>query len=166
MFAMRANKLYELYRAFDSLEAIPLAQRQTLEKSIFQMPLSDVWQRTHEFFSQRDPIQLQRAKDNPKHKMALVFRWYLGLSSRWANQGDPMRQVDYQIWCGPAMGAFNEWARGSALEDPANRRVVDVAENLLHGAAIVTRLNQLRCQGVQLPSEFARVEPRLQAELQ
>ncbi len=25
---------------------------------------------------------------DPKHKMALVFRWYLGLSSRWANAGD------------------------------------------------------------------------------
>ena len=50
--------------------------------------------------------------------MALVFRWYLGLSSRWANAGEAGRQLDYQVWCGPAMGAFNEWAKGSFLEAP------------------------------------------------
>ncbi len=44
--------------------------------------------------------------------MALVFRWYLGQSSRWANAGEPTRKVDYQVWCGPAMGAFNEWTQG------------------------------------------------------
>src|SRR5438552_1506171 len=59
--------------------------------------------------------------------MALTFRWYLGLSSRWANAGEPTRQVDYQVWCGPAMGAFNEWAKGSFLERPEKRRVVTVA---------------------------------------
>ena len=56
--------------------------------------------------------------------MALVFRWYLGLSSRWANAGEPTRKVDYQVWCGPAMGAFNEWTKGSFLEHrTAQRRV-------------------------------------------
>jgi trans-AT polyketide synthase, acyltransferase and oxidoreductase domains len=44
--------------------------------------------------------------------MALVFRWYLGQSPVWANQGDADRKIDYQIWCGPAMGAFNEWVQG------------------------------------------------------
>ena len=53
--------------------------------------------------------------------MALVFRWYLGQSSSWANAGEPSRTVDYQIWCGPAMAAFNEWVRGSFLEQPENR---------------------------------------------
>ncbi len=48
-----------------------------------------------------------------------MFRWYLGLSSRWANAGEAGRQLDYQVWCGPAMGAFNEWAKGSFLEAAA-----------------------------------------------
>ena len=59
--------------------------------------------------------------------MALVFRWYLGQSSHWANAGDPARAVDYQVWCGPAMAAFNEWVRGSFLERPEERRVATVA---------------------------------------
>jgi len=45
--------------------------------------------------------------------MALVFRWYLGNGSRWAVEGTPDRVQDYQIWCGPAMGAFNRWVQGS-----------------------------------------------------
>ena len=67
--------------------------------------------------------------------MALVFRSYLGLSSRWANAGEATRTMDYQVWCGPAMGAFNEWTRGSYLEQPQQRSVVVVAHNLLVGAA-------------------------------
>ena len=86
--------------------------------------------------------------------MALVFRWYLGLSSRWANAGDPTRTLDYQVWCGPAMGAFNEWARGSYLEHPTNRTVVTVALNLLYGAAVALRQAQLRSQGVGLRGLF------------
>jgi hypothetical protein len=91
--------------------------------------------------------------------MALVFRWYLGLSSRWANAGEPTRQADYQIWCGPAMGAFNEWTRGSHFERAENRRVADVGRALLHGAAIQTRISFLRAQGVEVPPAAAVVAP-------
>jgi hypothetical protein len=85
-----------------------------------------------------DTVQAERAARDPKHRMALVFRWYLGLSSRWANAGEPSRRVDYQVWCGPAMGAFNEWTRGSYLQDWRNRRVADVARNLLWGRCVCT----------------------------
>ena len=96
------------------------------------------------------PSQVPRAESDAKHKMALVFRWYLGLSSRWANAGEPSRRLDYQVWCGPAMGAFNEWAKGSFLEQPRNRRVVTVAFNILYGAAVLLRLQTLRSQGFPL----------------
>jgi hypothetical protein len=75
--------------------------------------------------------------------MALVFRWYLGLSSRWSNTGEDGREMDYQIWCGPAMGAFNDWVRGTYLEHPENRRVVDVANHILQGAAYLNRVRML-----------------------
>ena len=157
MFAMRAAKLYELYRAYPSLDAIPAAERATIEKTIFRAPLADIWAETAAFWRERDPAQVERAGREPRHKMALVFRWYLGLSSRWANAGDPGRKVDYQVWCGPSMGAFNEWTRGTILEDWRNRKVVAVAERLMHGAAVLTRLHFLRCQGVEVPAEWGRV---------
>jgi trans-AT polyketide synthase/acyltransferase/oxidoreductase domain-containing protein len=87
--------------------------------------------------------------------MALVFRWYLGQSSRWANAGEPSRRMDYQIWCGPAMGAFNEWTKGTDLAKPENRRVATVANRLLHGAAVMQRLNMLRCQGFPVSAELS-----------
>ncbi len=159
MFAMRAAKLYELYRAYPSLEEIPPAERGPLEKNLFLAPLEQIWAQTRDFFQQRDPAQIARAEKDGRHRMALVFRWYLGLSSRWANAGEPTRKVDYQVWCGPAMGAFNEWARGSFLEQPRNRRVVTVAHNLLYGAAVLTRLHVLRCQGAAVSPEWSHLQP-------
>ncbi len=156
MFALRARKLYELYRTYPSLEAIPTAERSQLEKTLFRATFDEIWEQTQAFWKSRDPAQLERAAQEPKHRMSLVFRWYLGLSSRWANAGDPTRKVDYQVWCGPAMGAFNEWTRGSYLEDWRNRRVVTVARNLLYGACVLTRQAILRLQGVEVD---ARVGP-------
>ena len=165
MFAMRASKLYELYRAHGSVDEIPAAEREKLEKTVFRATLDEIWHQTEAFFRERDPRQIERAAKNPKHKMALVFRWYLGQSSNWANAGDVDRVMDYQVWCGPAMGAFNEWAQGSCLEPVEQRRVADVARNLLYGAAVLQRANALRAQGVSLPPEAARVRPVTQDRL-
>jgi hypothetical protein len=107
----------------------------------------------HAFWSQRDPGQLERAGADARHRMALLMRSYLGRSSRWAIDGDQARRADYQIWCGPAMGAFNEWAAGSFLADPSRRTVGQVAANLLEGAAAITRAQQLRAAGIGMPSE-------------
>ena len=159
MFPMRAAKLYELYRAYPSWEAIPAADRVLVEKTHLRTTFEDVWTQTREFFQRRDPTQLARAEADAKLRMALVFRWYLGLSSRWANAGESSRQLDYQVWCGPSMGAFNEWAKGSPLEPPAGRTVVAVARNLLYGACVVLRRAALRQQGVNLPDECFPLRP-------
>ncbi|MEZ4744177.1 MAG: hypothetical protein R3B45_17290 [Bdellovibrionota bacterium] len=47
--------------------------------------------------------------------------------------------MDFQIWCGPAMGAFNEWVKGSFLENPEERMVKVVSLNILIGAAVILR---------------------------
>jgi PfaD family protein len=159
MFPMRAAKLYDIYRSCGSLEEIPTAEREKLEKTLFRAPLADIWQETRAYFLKRDPIQAQRCAHDPKHRMALVFRWYLGQAAHWAKEGEPSRRIDYQVWCGPAMGAFNEWVAGSVLESPQQRKVVTVALNILFGAAVLTRANFLRCQGVNLPQEAVAAKP-------
>jgi PfaD family protein len=159
MFAIRAEKLYKLYRAFDSIDALPADEREKLETTVFRAPLTSVWEQTRSYFTDRDPRQVERAERDPKYKLALVFRWYLGQSPVWANQGDAARKIDYQIWCGPAMGAFNEWTRGSFLEHPANRRVVTLAMNILFGAAVLMRANQYRQQGGKIDVGSALVIP-------
>jgi PfaD family protein len=159
MFPMRAARLYELYRTYGSLAEIPPADRSTLEKTIFRLPLDTVWQQTRAFFQERDPSQLERAARDPKHQMALVFRWYLGQSSAWANAGEPSRAVDYQVWCGPAMAAFNEWVKGSILEPPGNRQAALAALNILYGAAVLTRARALAGQGIALPPGTPKLAP-------
>ncbi len=160
LFATRANKLYDVYREYPSLEAIPQSVCAELEKSHFHAPLADVWRETEAFWKAREPAELDRAMSDPKHRMALLFRWYLGKSSRWAIAGEASRRADFQIWCGPAMGAFNVWAKGSFLEDPAQRSVVQIALNLLEGAAVATRAQQLRTFGVSVPAAAAAFKPR------
>lgn len=160
LFGARANKLYEVYSKYDSLESIPSAEREKLETQIFLNPLPAIWELTEKFFRERGPDQLARAQQNPKYRMALVFRWYLGLSSRWAIAGESTRQQDYQIWCGPAMGAFNSWVSGSFLEPLAARTVGQIGLNLLEGAAIITRAQQLRAMGFVLPPEAFSYSPR------
>ncbi|MDW8226216.1 MAG: PfaD family polyunsaturated fatty acid/polyketide biosynthesis protein [Anaerolineales bacterium] len=153
MFAMRAQKLYELYTRYNAWEEIPAEEREKLEKTIFKRDFESIWRDTVEFFRERDPRQIERGEKNPKDKMALVFRWYLGLSSRWAIQGEDGREMDYQVWAGPAMGAFNAWVKGTPLEQPSNRRVVEVAHALLNGCAYLMRVRLLELQGVRLPPE-------------
>jgi PfaD family protein len=159
MFPMRAAKLYELYRNCSGLDDLPPAERDKLEKSLFHAPVEQIWQETRAYFLRRDPRQVERGDRDPRHRMALVFRWYLGQGAHWAKEGEPSRRMDYQVWCGPAMGAFNEWAAGSFLESPSRRTVTTVALNILYGAAVMTRVTALRYQGVVLPPEILPAGP-------
>ncbi|MDH4205159.1 MAG: PfaD family polyunsaturated fatty acid/polyketide biosynthesis protein [Desulfobacteraceae bacterium] len=152
MFPLRAAKLYDLYSSHDRYESISEKQRSLLERDFFRCSFQEEWEQTKAYFTRHDPKQIERAEKDPKHKMALVFRSYLGQSSNWANSGDPSRKIDYQIWCGPAMGAFNQWVKGSFLQPPENRNTVTVAMNLLYGAAVLTRVNWLKHQGAVLPA--------------
>jgi PfaD family protein len=167
LFPMRARRLYELYRRHASLDELPPVERERLEGQFFGRSLETVWEETAAYFAERDPEQIRRAADDPKRRMALVFRWYLGLASRWANTGEPGRELDYQIWCGPSMGAFNDWARGSVFETPDGRRATDVGRALMDGAAYLTRILQLETQGVRVAASLrtapAEVEPNVRA---
>lgn len=161
LFANRAKKLYELYRSHRSLEDIAGPDRGRLEQDILRSSLAEAWASTQAYWRARDPRELDKANADPKHKMALVFRSYLGQASRWAIAGDLDRKVDYQIWCGPAMGAFNAWTAGSILANPDQRGVVQVARNLIEGAAALTRAQQLRSAGVPMPAAAFDFRPRL-----
>lgn len=156
MFPMRSQKLYDTYLKYEGIEQIEPAERRELEEKIFQNDLDSIWDECVKFFTERDPSQLEKAQDNPKRKMALIFRWYLGLATHWGIQGIPERNLDYQIWCGQSMGAFNDWVRGTLLEAAENRKVVIIADQLMEGAAYQYRLNQLALQGISTPTSWKR----------
>jgi trans-AT polyketide synthase/acyltransferase/oxidoreductase domain-containing protein len=160
LFAARAGQLYEAYRKYSALEDIPTTLRTKLEGQVLHASFDEIWLQAESYWRDRDSEQLAAARQNPKFRMALVFRWYLGMSSRWAIEGTDSRRNDYQLWCGPAAGAFNRWAANSFLADASQRSVVQVARNLMEGAAINARANQLRAAGVALPEEAFQFAPR------
>ena len=106
----------------------------------------------------KDPDKIARAEKDPKLKMALVFRWYLGLASTWANAGVNDRAIDFQVWCGPAIGSFNEFIRGTYLDPAVAKCYPDVYEanlQVLHGTRVLQRIHQVRAD----PRLRAAVEP-------
>ena len=165
MFPMRAQRLYQLYRNYDSITALPAAERKNLAVNFFGTSLERAWQDTADYFKQHDPQQLDKAARDPKHQMALLFRTYLGKSSQWARHDDAEHRLDFQIWCGAAMGSFNAWVADSCLAPLAQRRVADVAMNILFGAALLARLNMLRLHTQEALPDL-QVPPRSLAEIE
>ena len=166
LFALRAGKLYEMYRSYGRFEEIPAKIRHEIETKFLQTSFDRAWESTKAFFESRNqPAQVQKAESDPRHKMALVFRSYLGQSSRWAIQGVAGRKMDYQIWCGPAMGAFNQWVKHSFLEGPDHRKTPDLALNLLFGASVKLRAMMLNTQGIFLPPASTAVFPMKKQEI-
>jgi trans-AT polyketide synthase/acyltransferase/oxidoreductase domain-containing protein len=101
--------------------------------------VADVWAETVKFYTERlhDTAKIERAEQKPKLKMSLVFRWHLSKSSGWANRGENDHKMDYQIWCGPVIGAFNAFISGTLLDStmiPVHRagQLARAARDLLH----------------------------------
>lgn len=106
LYPQRAARLYDIYRPCQCAAEIPAPVRESIKREIFRRSLADVETDVHSYFSMKRPEELRRAAGDPHRKMALIFRWYLAISSRWPITGQEDRQLDYQIWCGPAIGAF------------------------------------------------------------
>lgn len=160
MFAVKGQKLYELYRRYDSLDELPKKERSWLENQVLRGTIDGAWANCRDYLVKSASPQLEQADRDPKLRMALVFRSYLFFGAQWARDGVEDRRVDYQIWCGPAMGAFNDWVRGTFLEPLENRTVATIGLNLLEGATSITRAHQLRAAGVHVPAELFSVLPR------
>ena len=150
LFAMRGRRMREIYKTRTGF-ADCTPQEQAFIETALGEPFSATWEKTRAFMAATNPKELAKAEADPRHQMALVFRRYLFFGAQWAREGDESRLRDYQIWCGPAMGAFNEWVKGSPLEELENRSVRQIALNLLDGAAQLTALQARRARGENIP---------------
>ncbi|MNK45055.1 Polyketide biosynthesis protein PksE [compost metagenome] len=130
-FPARANKLYEIYRRYNSLDEIDSSTSEQIQNKYFKRSFEQIY----EELKVRYPNEINKAEQNPKHKMAMVFKWYFGYSSRLALSGSAESTVDYQIHCGPALGAFNQWVKGTELENWRNRHVDEIGERLMIATA-------------------------------
>lgn len=134
-FPARANRLYELYQQLESLEQMDEKTRRMIEERYFGRTFAEVWEETREFYAAQAPERLLEAERMPKRKMAMIFQWYFVHSNRLAMRGERGGKVNFQIQCGPAMGAFNQWVKNGALRDWRNRHVDGIGELLMQGAA-------------------------------
>jgi trans-AT polyketide synthase, acyltransferase and oxidoreductase domains len=131
-FPARANKLFEMYRKYSSVEEIDEKTKKMLEEKYFKRSFEDIYA---EMILSLSPVDKVRLEAIPKQKLALIFKWYFAYSTRIALEGVPGHEVDYQVQCGPALGAFNQWIKGTPLEDWRNRRVDQIGEKLMHETA-------------------------------
>jgi trans-AT polyketide synthase/acyltransferase/oxidoreductase domain-containing protein len=131
-FPARANKLYELYRKHNSIDEIDEKTRDQIQEKYFKCTFDKVYEDIKAYYPTEE---INKAERNPKHKMALIFRWYFGYSTRLALSGDEKSRVDYQVHCGPALGAFNQWVKGTRFENWKERNVDKIAIKLLNDTA-------------------------------
>jgi trans-AT polyketide synthase/acyltransferase/oxidoreductase domain-containing protein len=59
----------------------------------------------------------------------------LGHGSYLAITGSEEQKVDYQVPCGSALGAFNQWVKSTELENWRNRHVDEIGAKLMTEAA-------------------------------
>ena len=136
-FPARANKLYEWYRMYNSLDEIDENTRKMIQEKWFKCSFDEAFEQVKEYCS---PLEVKKAQDNPKKRMALTFQWYFGYCTHLALEGTPKSEVNYQVHCGPALGAFNQWVKGTPLESWRNRHVAEI------GKMLMTETAELLCQ--------------------
>lgn len=127
-FPARANKLYELYRQHNSINDIDEKVKAQIQEKYFKRRFEKVFEDCKAYYTAQE---IQRAELNPKYKMALIFKWYFGYSTSLALSGNQELKVDYQVHCGPALGAFNQWVKGTALESWKNRHVDEIGNMIM-----------------------------------
>ncbi|MFW6724742.1 PfaD family polyunsaturated fatty acid/polyketide biosynthesis protein [Streptomyces sp. MAR4 CNY-716] len=144
-YPARANRLYELYRQYDSLEDLDERTATELQTKYFRRSFDEVWEETRRYYERANPQALQRAEVDPKQKMALIFKAYFVQAKRLAIAGSPDHQVDYQINSGPAIGALNGYLKGTPWEDWRNRHADELAAMLMRKAAtyLTDRFHQM-----------------------
>lgn len=159
-FAMRGNRMRAIYQSRASFADCSPEEQKFIVTALGES-FDSAWAKTRIFLADTNPAELAKADEDPKRQLALVFRRYLFFGAQWAREGNTARLRDFQIWCGPAMGAFNEWVKGSPLEPLEARTVKQIAWNLLDGAAHITRLQALRASGTDVPQSAFDYRPGL-----
>lgn len=133
-FPMRANKLYDLYRQYNSLEEIDDKTKKQIQEKYFKRSFDDIFEEVKNYYPALD---IENAAKSEKSKMSIIFRWYFDYSTDLALKGKVENIVDFQVMCGPALGAFNQWVKGTKLESWRNRHVDQIGLKIMHATAEV-----------------------------
>lgn len=135
-FPARANKLHALYLQYNGLEELPVVVRRQLEERYFKRSLEDILAEARAYLVHSGrALEAEQLDASPKKQMARVFKWYFAYTTQVALAGRLEDRVDFQVHTGPALGAFNQWVKGTELASWRARHVDDLAERLMHSSA-------------------------------
>lgn len=131
-FPARANKLYDLYIHYNSIDEIDEKTKNQIQEKYFKRSFESVFLELKQHYNE---AMIEKADSNPKYKMALIFKWYFHYANQLAISGNTESKVDYQVYTGPALGAFNQWVLNSELKDWRKRHVDEIGKMLLEATA-------------------------------
>lgn len=134
-FSARSNRLYELYRHCGSLEEIDDSTRRTIQDKYFNASFEAVYADVEHELDASAPAVLGEAKQSPRRRMALTFKWYCERGLRMAQEGVHAERLNFGIHCGPALAAFNQRTQGGGLAQWRERHVDAIAQEIMGGAA-------------------------------
>jgi len=137
LFPSRATRLHQLYLAHNSIEEIDLKTQVQIQDRYFRQSFQEVWNETREYYCRVSPGKLPGIENSSKKKMAAIFKWYFGKSTQSALSGVEDEKLNYQIHCGPALGAFNQWVKGTKFEHWGQRNVASIGMMLMEEAAVL-----------------------------
>lgn len=126
LFPMRAQKLFDIYKSHASIDEINHTLRKQLT-IIFNRSIEEVYEECKRHHSIE---RIEKAENNPKYKMLLIFKWYYSYATNMAMSGGS-DTVNYQVHCGTSLGAFNSWVKGGPFEHYSNRSIVAINQHLL-----------------------------------
>ncbi|MGD6960803.1 ACP S-malonyltransferase [Fictibacillus phosphorivorans] len=132
LFPSRANKLFELYQKHDGLGEMDEKTKTQLQEKFFKRSFHEVFEECKKYYGE---VEIRRAEKEPKYKMAMIFKWYFAYSTKIALNGVEQEKVNFQIHCGPALGSFNQWAKGKRFNHWKNRHVDEIGIEIMNDAA-------------------------------
>lgn len=146
-FPARANKLFDIYQRYGDWNDVDEKTRKQIEDHYFSRSFEAVYEAVRQHYGNGGSKEIVKAEENPRHKMALVFRWYFYHTMGLALEGREAQRINYQIHCGPALGAFNQWIRGTRLESWRNRNVDTIGEMIMEETAALLNQNLAELPG-------------------
>jgi trans-AT polyketide synthase, acyltransferase and oxidoreductase domains len=133
-FPSRAEKLVSLYHQHGAIDQIDVKLSKQIQERYFKRSFDVV---LAEIRADCSPQEWSKIEGTPKYRMGQIIRRYFSDTTRWAMDGDMDHKVDFQIHCGPAQGALNQWLAGTELQDWRSRHADELAVRLLDATANV-----------------------------
>ncbi|WP_144558024.1 ACP S-malonyltransferase [Shouchella miscanthi] len=122
-FPARANKLHDLLKQYKKVSEIDFKTKELIEERYLNEKIINIIQ-TNEH-------QSSSSRRTPKSQIQEVLKFYLKNTVQLAIKGEASQKVNFNIYCGPALGAFNRWIKGTELENWRNRNIDVIAKKLI-----------------------------------